>query len=212
MLPVKEGVYWAKRINDQLAEAAQKLPRAGSTPAASLAFQAPDEAAKELERAYKDLGAKCNPALSNINGEPLFLSKFDPLFSMWNEVGDAGPAAPDGPVDVRTSLNMLPHPVPAVRLHVRHVRLDDQPESSTACSRSHPNLKMIHGAISGDRGAPYLVQRLRAFLEGIPQGVGPRAQRGAGHHLTPSRSGRNTTLVLTNRHEVRARVGRVRGT
>jgi predicted TIM-barrel fold metal-dependent hydrolase len=161
MLPVKEGVYWAKRINDQLAEAAQAYP-GRFYPAASLAFQAPDEAAKELERAYTDLGAKCTQLFSNINGEPLFLPKFDPLFSMWNE----------------WEMPVLLHPtVPWTSDLMQMLRIPYQLYGYTfdtsvsmislifnGVLQKYPNLKMIHGHLGGI--VPYLVQRLRASWKG----------------------------------------------
>jgi len=161
MLPVKEGVYWAQRINDQLAEAAQAYP-GRFYPAASLAFQAPDEAAKELERAYKDLGAKCTQLFSNINGEPLFLPKFDPLFSMWNE----------------WEMPVLLHPtVPWTSELMNMLRIPYQLYGYTfdtsvsmislifnGVFQKYPNLKMIHGHLGGI--VPYLVQRLRASWKG----------------------------------------------
>ena len=64
-----------------------------------LPYQVPDEAARELERCYKDLGVKATQLFSNVNGEPLFLDKFDPLFAMANELGAALPDAPHRPVD-----------------------------------------------------------------------------------------------------------------
>ncbi len=161
MLPVKEGVYWAQRINDQLAEAAQAYP-GRFYPAASLAFQAPDEAAKELERAHKDLGALCTQLFSNINGEPLFLPKFDPLFSMWNE----------------WEMPVLLHPtVPWTADLMQMLRIPYQLYGYTfdtsvsiislifnGVFQKYPNLKMIHGHLGGI--VPYLVQRLRASWKG----------------------------------------------
>jgi aminocarboxymuconate-semialdehyde decarboxylase len=161
MLPVKEGVYWAKRCNDQLAEAAQKYPGRFYV-AASLPFQAPDEAAKELERAYRDLGAKSTQLFSNINGEPLFLPKFDPLFSMWNE----------------WEMPVLLHPtVPWTSDLMQMLRIPYQLYGYTfdtsvsmislifnGVFQKYPNLKMVHGHLGGI--VPYLVERLRASWKG----------------------------------------------
>lgn len=161
MLPAKEGIYWAQRINDQLAEAARDHPGRFYV-AASLAFQAPDEAARELERAYKDLGAKCTQVFSNINGEPLFLDKFDALFALWNQ----------------WSMPVLMHPtVPWTSDLMNMLRIPYQLYGYTfdttvsvislifnGVFQKYPNLKMIHGHLGGM--VPYLVQRLRASWKG----------------------------------------------
>ena len=161
MLPAKEGVYWAKRINDQLADAARDYPGRFYV-AASLPFQAPDEAAKELERSYKDLGAKSTQVFSNINGEPLFLPKFDQLFALWNE----------------WEMPVLLHPtVPWTAELMNMLRIPYQLYGYTfdtsvsmislifnGVFQKYPNLKMIHGHLGGV--VPYLVERLRASWKG----------------------------------------------
>ena len=161
MLPAKEGVYWAKRVNDQLAEAARDYPGRFYV-AASLPFQDPDEAARELERAYKDLGAKCTQLFSNINGEPLFLPKFDPLFSMWNE----------------WEMPVLLHPtVPWTADLMNMLRIPYQLYGYTfdtsvsmislifnGVFQKYPNLKAVHSHLGGM--VPYLVQRLKASWKG----------------------------------------------
>ena len=161
MLPAKEGIYWQKRINDQLADAARDYPGRFFI-AASLAFQAPDEAARELERAYKDLGAKSTQVFSNINGEPLFLPKYDQLFALWNE----------------WEMPVLLHPtVPWTADLMNMLRIPYQLYGYTfdtsvsmislifnGVFQKYPNLKMIHGHLGGI--VPYLVQRLRASWKG----------------------------------------------
>jgi len=161
MLPAKEGVYWAKRCNDQLAEAARDYPGRFYV-AASLPFQVPDEAEKEMERAYKDLGAKSAQVFSNINGEPLFLPKFDGLFSQWNE----------------WKLPVLLHPtVPWTADLMNMLRIPYQLYGYTfdtsvsmislifnGVFQKYPDLRMIHGHLGGI--VPYLVQRLRASWKG----------------------------------------------
>jgi aminocarboxymuconate-semialdehyde decarboxylase len=161
MLPPKEGVYWAKRVNDQFAQAARDYP-GRLFGMASLPYQVPDEAAKELERCYKDLGVKATQMFSNVNGEPLFLDKYDPIFAMANE----------------WELPILMHPtVPWTAELMNMLRIPYQLYGYTfdtsvsvmslifnGVFQKYPNLKMIHGHLGGV--VPYLVQRLRDSWKG----------------------------------------------
>ena len=77
--PPAEGVIWAKKTNDCLAEICQKYP--GRFYAlATLPFQDIDESLKELDRAYKDLGLNGITMFSNINGKPITLEEFYPIY------------------------------------------------------------------------------------------------------------------------------------
>jgi len=160
-LPAADGVYWAKRINDEYAEAVRDHP--GRLFAlAALPYQAPDEAAKELERCYKDLGVKGIQMFSNVNGEPLFLDKYDPIFSMANE----------------WELPFLMHPtVPWTADLMQTLRIPYQLYGYTVDTSlslislifngvfdKYPKLKAVHGHLGGI--VPYLVQRLRASWKG----------------------------------------------
>jgi aminocarboxymuconate-semialdehyde decarboxylase len=161
MLPAAEGVYWAKRNNDSYARAVQDHP--GRFYAyAVLPFQAPDEAAKELERCHKDLGVKGIQLFSNINGDPLFLDKYDALFAMANEL----------------DLPFLMHPtVPLTAGVMDMLRIPYQLYGYTLDSslavislifhgvfQKYPNLKVVQSHLGGI--VPYLVQRLRASWKG----------------------------------------------
>ena len=161
MLPPEEGVYWAKRTNDEFAKAAQDYP--GRLYAyAGLPYQVPDEAEKELERCYKDLGVKGVQVFSNVNGDPLFLDKFDGLWEMTN----------------RWDLPFLVHPtVPLTASVMDKVRIPYQLYGYTLDTsmavislifngvfEKYPNLKAIHSHLGGV--VPYLVQRLRASWKG----------------------------------------------
>jgi aminocarboxymuconate-semialdehyde decarboxylase len=161
MLPPKEGVYWAKRVNDQFAQAARDYP-GRLYGMASLPYQVPDEAAKELERCHNDLGVRAIQMFSNIDGEPLFLDKFDPIFAMANE----------------WELPILMHPaVPWTAELMNMLRIPYQLYGYTfdtsvsvmslifnGVFQKYPNLKMIHGHLGGV--VPYLVQRLRDSWKG----------------------------------------------
>ena len=161
MLPVKEGIYWAKRTNDAFARAVQDHP--GRLYAyAGLPWQAPDEAVKELERCYRDLGVKGIQVFSNVNGEPLFLDKFDPIWALANEL----------------ELPFLVHPtVPLTASVMDTVRIPYQLYGYTLDTsmavislifngvfQKYANLKAVHSHLGGM--VPYLVQRLRASWKG----------------------------------------------
>lgn len=161
MLPADEGVYWSKRNNDSFAKAVQDYP--GRFYAyAGLPYQVPDEAVKELERCYNDLGVKGIQLFSNVNGEPLFFEKFDGIFAAANEL----------------DLPFLVHPtVPLTASVMDMVRIPYQLYGYTLDTsmaviglifngvfQKYPNLKAVHSHLGGM--VPYLVQRLRASWKG----------------------------------------------
>ena len=74
------GVYWAKRCNDYLQDAAQKYP-GRFYHMASLPYQDVDAACEELERCKK-MGAVGIQMFSNINGEPSSSRSFIPFTSL----------------------------------------------------------------------------------------------------------------------------------
>lgn len=85
-MPVGEGVRWARKANDYYAELCQKY--SGRFYAcATLPFQDAGEALEELDRAYKLPGIKGIVAFSNINGKPLFLPEFHPIYAKAEELG-----------------------------------------------------------------------------------------------------------------------------
>jgi len=160
-LPPDDGVYWAKRINDEYAQAVQDHP--GRLYAmAALPYQVPDEAAKELERCYRDLGVKGIQMFSNVNGEPLFLEKFDAIFAMANQ----------------WNLPFLMHPtVPWTAALMDRLRIPYQLYGYTVDTsvslislifngvfEKYPNLRAVHGHLGGI--VPYLVQRLKHAWKG----------------------------------------------
>jgi aminocarboxymuconate-semialdehyde decarboxylase len=160
-LPREEGVYWAKKINDEYCRAVQDHP--GRFYAmANLPYQDPDEAAKELERCYKQLGVKGIQMFSNVQGEPLFLEKYDPIFAMADE----------------WELPILMHPaVPWTAPVLDKLRIPYQLYGYTfdttlstislifnGVFERHPRLKMVHAHLGGM--VPYLVQRLKAAWKG----------------------------------------------
>jgi uncharacterized protein len=70
----------AKTANDGMAEYVEKYPDRFPGFIASLAMNNPDEAAKEVDRAVKDLKAVGVQVFSNVNGKPLDRPEFKPVF------------------------------------------------------------------------------------------------------------------------------------
>jgi len=85
-LPVKESIEWAQKINDIFAEMCEEYKRRfyflATLPPGDM-----DEALKEMERAYKDLGAKGFQMYSSIEGEMVTEPKFYPVFEKAAEYG-----------------------------------------------------------------------------------------------------------------------------
>jgi len=160
-LPAKEGVYWAQKINDAYAKAVQDHPGRFYAKA-NLPYQDADAAAKELERCYKQLGVKGIQMFSNVNGDPLFLDKYDAIFAMASE----------------WELPILMHPtVPWTAAVLDKLRIPYQlygyTFDTTLCVISlifngvferHPKLRMVHAHLGGM--VPYLVQRLKHAWKG----------------------------------------------
>jgi predicted TIM-barrel fold metal-dependent hydrolase len=76
----KESPQWAKIGNDELAELAQKHPDRFPGYAASLPMNAPEEAAREVERACAN-GANAIQLHTNVDGAPLDEARFLPVFA-----------------------------------------------------------------------------------------------------------------------------------
>ncbi len=83
---VSESIEWASKINDTLAGFCQKYPGRFCF-LATLPFQNIEESLKEMERAYKDLGAKGIQIFSNANGILTSSPEFHPLYEKAAEYG-----------------------------------------------------------------------------------------------------------------------------
>lgn len=161
MLPAREGIYWAQRINDAYAEASRAHP--GRLYAyACLPYQDVDAACRELERCHKDLGVRGVQMFSNCNGEVMSQEKFDAVFTM---AGDYG-------------LPILIHPaVPLTAEAMNKSRIPYQlygyTLDTTMCVISlifngtfqrNKTFTIVHAHLGGV--APYLVRRLKDSWKG----------------------------------------------
>jgi predicted TIM-barrel fold metal-dependent hydrolase len=77
-----DSEYVAKILNDELAELVQKYPQRFVGAVASLPMDKPDAAARELERSIRDLKLIGVQIFSNVNGKPLDLPEFRPIFEI----------------------------------------------------------------------------------------------------------------------------------
>ena len=161
MIPAAEGIAWAKRANDYLAEVCHKYPERFYALAA-LPYQDMDEAMKELDRAYKDLGAKGIMMFSNINGKLITSPEFEPLYAKAAEY----------------ELPILIHPTTPLTAEVmKKVRLPFQLFGFTLDTtmaviglifqgvlEKYPKLNIIHSHLGAV--VPYLVSRMEDSFRG----------------------------------------------
>lgn len=77
--------YLAKILNDELAELVQKYPQRFAGAVCSLPMNKPDAAARELERALKDLKLAGVQLFSNVLDKPLDLPEFRPIFEIMSK-------------------------------------------------------------------------------------------------------------------------------
>jgi len=82
----ERGVALARLVNDEFAELQRRYPSQFRF-VATLPLQAPDEAAKELERAVHELGLVGVMIFSNVNGEPVDLPKFWSIYEAAEALG-----------------------------------------------------------------------------------------------------------------------------
>jgi uncharacterized protein len=76
----KESPELARICNEGLAELCAKHPKRFPTFIASLALNNPDSCIEEIERSVKELGARGVQVFSNVDGKPLDLPEFAPIF------------------------------------------------------------------------------------------------------------------------------------
>jgi aminocarboxymuconate-semialdehyde decarboxylase len=155
LISVREGVAWAKKVNDYLATVCEKYE--GRLYAyATLPLQDVKESVKELERAYQELSVKGVIIFSNIKGVPIYSPKFLPIYEAAEAYEMPLFIHPAPPVTTEAMKNAsMPLPLfgfildttMAVTGLIFHGILD-----------SFPRLKIIHAHLGGV--FPYLVGRI----------------------------------------------------
>ncbi len=86
LLEPEEGITWSRNINNALAEVCRKHPGRFYFHATQT-YQSPDAGVSELDRAYRELGAKGVMLFSNINGKSVALPEFYPIYAKAAEYG-----------------------------------------------------------------------------------------------------------------------------
>jgi predicted TIM-barrel fold metal-dependent hydrolase len=80
-----DSEYLAKILNDEMAELVAKYPDRFAGAAASLPMNKPEAAAKELERCITELKMPTLQIFSNVNGKPLDLAEYRPVFEIMSK-------------------------------------------------------------------------------------------------------------------------------
>ena len=154
-LPASDGVEWARRVNDRLAEICRNY-KGRFYAGASLPYQDVDAALKELERAKKDLDVRGIMMFSNIAGKPIYAPELMPIYEMAEAY----------------ELPIFVHPAPPVTTDaIREMHLPlplfafIMDTSMAVCGlifhgvlEKFPRLKIIHAHLGGV--FPYMVGRI----------------------------------------------------
>lgn len=174
-LPVDEGVRWARKINDYFAEVCQKHP--GRFYAfATLPFQDVDEAVKELDRCYRQLGVKGIAMFSNVNFEPISSERFMPVYKKAEEYGLPIFIHPGVPfTSAIMSKHKLPDPLYGFTFDTTMAVIS---LIWRGIFEQFPKLNVIHAHLGGI--VPYLVQRM--------EDCWPAHQKVLGLHLSKAPS------------------------
>jgi len=155
LVPPNEGVIWARRVNDYLVSVCQKYPKRFYA-YATLPYQDVDNAVRELDRAYNDLGVKGIMMFSNINGKLITAPEFYPIYAKAEEY----------------ELPILIHPAPPLTADI--MKMLKLPSGlfgfvfDTTMAvislifqgvlEKYPKLKLIHSHLGGV--VPYMVGRI----------------------------------------------------
>jgi predicted TIM-barrel fold metal-dependent hydrolase len=155
-----KGIYWAKRLNDQLAAACSKYPGRFYF-MASLPYQDADEACKELERC-KQMGCVGVQMFSNFNGEPVYLEKFHGIYEIANKYELPFLVHPAKPLTASVMDKMrLPYQLWGYTLDTSMAVLS---LIFQGVLEKFPKMTLIHGHLGGM--VPYFVRRLQDSYKG----------------------------------------------
>ncbi len=154
------GVYWAKRCNDYLQDAAQKYP-GRFYHMASLPYQDVDAACEELERCKK-MGAVGIQMFSNINGEAPFLEKFHPIYELADKYDMPLLLHPTLPLTAPVmDMMKLPYQLWGYTLDTSMAVMSMIFQGVLA---KYPKLTLIHCHLGGT--VPYFVRRIQDAYKG----------------------------------------------
>lgn len=167
LLEAKEGVIWAKRMNDLFAEVCKKYP--GRFYAhITLPYQDVDASLEEIDRCKK-LGFKGIMMFSNLNGKPIASPEFHPIYAKAEEYGlpiFVHPASPP-----RTQAIMEEHKVAAALYgYTLDTTLAIMGLIWQGVLEKYPNLKLVHAHLGGV--VPYTAGRLEVCWPAFAKELG----------------------------------------
>jgi aminocarboxymuconate-semialdehyde decarboxylase len=155
LVPASEGVPWASKVNDHLAEMCRDYP--GRYYAfATLPYQDVGASLKELERAHRDLGVKGITMFSNVQGKAIYEPEFLPIWEMAAAldlpvfIHPAPPVTTDAMVKVRMPLPLYGFILDTTMAVTGLI--------FTGVLEKYPNLKLVHAHLGGV--FPYMVGRI----------------------------------------------------
>lgn len=155
LIPAAEGVLWAKKVNDILAELCRSY-RGRYYAYATLPYQDVKESVKEMERASKELGAKGVTMFSNLKGEPIYAPRFMPIYEAAENLGLPLFIHPAPPITTQ-ALKSVDMPLPLYGFILDTTMAVTGLIFKGVLDR-FPKLKIIHAHLGGV--FPYLVGRI----------------------------------------------------
>lgn len=155
LIPAAEGVPWASKVNDHLAQMCADFPGRFYF-YATLPYQDVKASVVELERAYNELGAKGITMFSNLAGEPIYDPRFLPIYEAAESYGLPVFIHPAPPI-TSDALKRVQMPLPLYGF------IFDTTMAVTGLIFQgildrFPRLKIIHAHLGGV--FPYLVERI----------------------------------------------------
>jgi len=151
----KEGVLWAKRVNDYFAEVCQKY-KDRLYAYATLPLQDVKESIKELNRCHSELGTKGVIIFSNIKGEAIYLPKFFPIYEVAEALGIPIFIHPAPPLTTET-MKKANMPLPLFGF-ILDTTIAITGLIFNGVLKIFPELKIIHAHLGGV--FPYMVGRI----------------------------------------------------
>lgn len=155
LIPAAEGVPWARRVNDHLAQMCADYPGRFQF-YATLPYQDVGASVMELERAYKALGAKGITMFSNLAGKPIYAPEFLPIYEAAEAYGLPVFIHPAPPITTE-ALKRVQMPLPLYGFILDTTMAVTGLIFQGVLDR-FPGLKIIHAHLGGV--FPYLVGRI----------------------------------------------------
>jgi predicted TIM-barrel fold metal-dependent hydrolase len=155
---VSDGIKWARKINNSLAELVNKYPTRFAA-FCNIPMQEPTAAVAELERAAKDLGLKGIKIDSTIKGEYLDAKKYRPVFKKAEELDMPVFLHPDAmPADMEKPYSAYPGLSGASWGYAAEASLHAIRLIYSGLFDEYPRLKVMLGHMG--EGLPYWLWRL----------------------------------------------------